>query len=80
MMTSCCTYKDTKKHNISKLGQKHRRELEDLSLGQAVAMYNPSSKTWGAAEVKENIDEPQSYDVNTAKGSDSYDSIKPIYI
>ena len=75
MMTSCCTYKDTNKHNSSKHGQKHRRELEDLSLGQAVAMYNPSSKIWGAAEVKENIDEPQSYDVKTAKGSDSYDSI-----
>ena len=59
-------------------GQKHRRELEDLSLGQVVAMYNPSSKTWGAAEVKDNKDEPQSYDVKTAKGSEL--RLKCIYL
>ena len=50
--------------------QRHRRELEDLSSGQAVAVYNPSSKTWTTAEVKDKLDEPQSYVVKTTNGSE----------
>ena len=34
-----------------------RRELEDLSSGQAVAVYNPSSKSWTTAEVKDKLDD-----------------------
>ena len=51
-------------------GQWHRRELEDLSSGQAVAVYNPSSKTWTTAEVKDKLDEPRSYVVKTTNGSE----------
>ena len=52
------------------LGQTHRRELEGLSSGQAVAAYNPSSKTLTTAEVKDKLDELRSYVVNTTNGSE----------
>ena len=48
----------------------NRRELDGLSPGQLVAVYNPSSKTWTAAEVKEKLDEPRSYTVKTSNGSE----------
>lgn len=51
-------------------GQKHQRELKDLSPGQAVAVFNPSSKTWTPAEVKDKLQEPRSYIVKAASGSE----------
>ncbi|XP_020910391.1 uncharacterized protein LOC110248230 [Exaiptasia diaphana] len=48
----------------------NRRELGGLSTGQPVAVYNPSSKTWTTAEVKEKLDEPRSYTVKTSNGSE----------
>jgi len=45
--------------------QRQRRELEDLSSGQAAAVYNPSSKTRTTAEVKDKLDEPRSYVVQS---------------
>ena len=43
-------------------------ELKDLSPGQAVALYQPRSKTWTTAEVKEKAKEPRSYIVNMHQG------------
>lgn len=49
---------------------KFNRELKDLPSGQAVAVYQPQSKTWTSAEVKEKSSEPRSYVVNTPSGSE----------
>lgn len=51
-------------------GQKHSRELKDLVPGQPVAVYNPPSKTWVTAEVKDKLDEPRSYIAKTTNGSE----------
>ena len=46
------------------------RELRKLNQGEQVAMFQPRTKTWTSAEVKEETGEPRSYIVKTTDGTE----------
>ena len=44
-------------------------KLQNLYQGEEVVVFQPTTKTWTPAQVKEEASEPQSYIVKTADGS-----------